>query len=342
MKVLEHPIHPNRIWRGDTFSHLTELDRQYPAAITLADWTDTVIRDRSMVTPLFRVSTELTYTVGDVGMAYVCYRLKNYLDQKIAMKHFRAREFSQLNAMLKDAHARLMSQYRHEGRGAPKFVFSSVDGELLGVLTGYYTPVHDSVLFDLIHSNELHGRVARWEWNPTRLRMFLRSGETTGGFLKWGVSITNGETGHVALSFRSSLWTDRVNGYHYDFTPPVVMHEHRRHMSAKLLASTLSSMQKAIDENIMEEILAYAEKNLSGRWAWSFAESHWEDVRGRDSAKAKLYAKVDAEMALARAGSCLDFIVTILEVGASVNKSVAAVAERIVQLILDEVFERVI
>lgn len=329
--ILPNPLYPQFTVRGGTWEDAKDLCEDVSAVVASGPWTQCKVRN-SATGALFEPNTGMTFILGEIGLAYLLYRFRDIIDPNDARMFFRIGNYGSLTTLLSGALDRLA----HTGQRYSDYHWITLDQELVGILTSYLL-VPNSHICSLIKSAELSGRVTRWFWRPTEMAWFIQGGIESHGF-RYGAAIYNGETGHRALSFYSSLWTESINGQTYEFTLPIRDVAYARHMPSESLSKAVLAVKDVLTENKLAEAFEQF-ADLPGSWTASRIDNFVDKAKARDTSKEKLLIAFEDDCILYRPKMAIDYIYQMLQSAAAINKSAANLAHQVVNMMITEVME---
>lgn len=261
------------------------------------------------------------FGLGEIGLAYLAYRLYPYVERRDALMYFRNGNFASLTTLLQSG----LDNLRNFGLLQESYWATHIDFELMGFLTEYVS-ISNGFVLEMIREAGLEERLRKWVWTPTSASFYLRGGVVERKF-HYGVRIANGETGHTALSFKSTLWSDGIDGFVYEFGIPLeVERGYARHLPSKKLTKVMGSLVAVMKENLIAEVFeSFAVE--PGDWGAKRIIYHLKDVEARDASKEKLLVSFEDEMIVNKPETALDAVVSLMECGSRINKSAAIVAQ---------------
>lgn len=331
--TLPKPLYPQFTVRGNNWNDAALLAATLHTEYKSGPWDSCKVSEGSGWSyPHITVNDKLSFELGEIGLAYIIYRFRNMLDPNDARMFFRLSNYSSLSTILKGALDRLS----HSGQRYSQYHFISIANELVGILTSYL-PIPNSHICGLIESAELDSRVTRWFWRPTEMAWNIQGGMKVRNF-KYGVTIYNGETGHRAISFNSSVWTDSINGQTYQFDLPIREVAYARHMPTQSLTNALMKVESVLEENKLAEAFEqFAE--LPGTWFTRRFRGYMDDAKARFTSKEKVMIAFEDDVSLYKPKKAVDMIYQLLDTSANINKSAAILAHQIVNLAVAELMD---
>jgi len=333
-EITERPIHSHLTFRGNRFDEAMIVALKHRAQVIEAPWTTCTILNplEGGSLPIILANDEDAFKLGEIGLAYVLYRFRYQANAKDARQFYRTGQWGLLNTILSQA----MTQFKLHHELRPKYYFTELHEELMGILT-LYSSVLNQFLLEIIEEADLSKRLARWMWRPTEMRFNLRGGIVKRMF-HYGIRIMNGETGHRALSFHSSLWSQSLNGLVYEFNTPVVYKGYARHMPTRALLQTVEALGDTLKENKLAEAFEQF-AGLPGTWVTGAFSRHLGSIKSRDSTKEKLDIVFTDNIAVYKPESALDAIYQLLAAGAEINVSAARAAQATVNEMIADVMK---
>ena len=333
-EIKEKPIHSHLTFRGNRFDEAMIVAHEHRAEVVEGPWTMCEITSipEAAQLPFVLVSEDSSFELGEIGLAYILYRFRYQANAKDARQFYRTGQWGLLNTILSQA----MTQFKLHYELRPKYYFTELHEELMGILT-LYSSVSNQFLLGAIEEADLSKRLARWVWRPTEMRFNLRGGIVKRMF-HYGIRIMNGETGHRALSFHSSLWSQSLNGLTYEFNTPVVDKGYARHMPTRALLQTVEALGDTLEENKLAEAFEQF-AGLPGTWVTGAFSKHLGSIKSRDSTKEKLDIVFIDNVAVYKPESALDAIYQLLAAGAEINISAARAAQAVVNEMISDVMK---
>jgi hypothetical protein len=337
---LERPISPHYMLKGNAFEELDKLCIVHQARVDAIDWTQCGVTETERgITVILGVHTApgladlRKYVLGEIGLAYILYRFRDIIDPNDGRLFYRNGRYGELTVLLEGALNKLKNVY---GMGRDTYYVTCLNEELMGVLTSY-SSVKNQYVVEQIKAASLDGRVTRWLWKPTELRVNLR-----GGILKrmfhYGAQILNGETGHRALAFRSAVWTPSINGMVYEFSQPIKEHGYARHMPTQALSKTLDKLHDTLSENMLMEAFEQMAV-IPGSMATSTFARRLAAAKARPTVKEKLGIAFDDDVDLFEPEMCIDVVYQLMDTAAKINISSARLAQAIINDMIAEIMK---
>jgi hypothetical protein len=331
--ILPRPIYPQFTVRGNDWMGAAELVNGTFARYKEGPWDKCLVgTDPGKARPRIIVNDEMSFDLGEIGLAYIIYRFRNLLDPNDARMFYRLSNYGSLTTLLNGALDRLS----HTGQRYSEYIFTILDDELMGILTSYL-PIPNSHICRLINEAELDSRVTRWFWRPTEMAWNLQGGLKERNF-RYGVTIYNGETGHRAISFNSSVWTDSINGQTYQFDLPIREVAYARHMPTQSLSNALMKVESVLEENKLAEAFEQF-AGLDGKWFTRRFVGYLDESKARHTSKEKVQIAFEDDVALYAPKKAVDMIYQLLDTAANINKSAALLAHQIVNFAIAEVMD---
>lgn len=324
---LKHPLRPGLALIGSSFEHAFSLAKQ------LETKTEGVRIDRvptigGSIDPLSKDCPTITfggrlYLLGEIGLSYLAYHFHG--SNAAFLSAYRMRDWAILQLMISAAFAEYT---RTEDLNV---VCASVDNELLGIMK-HYTSVKHKEILSAIDYWSLQAWVKYWRWYPTQMEIWLSSPSGTTVFRNFvsGIKVRNGESGHRALSFEATLWTE---GLDYEFTRPIVDKGYARHLHPLRLERVVSNLNEILHEHKLS--IAFETLSLSaGPSAAAIVEAC---VRGEKESpsKDKLQLALEAGLAIPAALNGLEVFYTTTEIAKKINKLSMKMAQRACDKLLD-------
>jgi hypothetical protein len=248
----------------------------------------------------------------------------------LAMKLFRQRNILRLQELLDGL---------TPGKTHDHIITTSIDGELLGILSNYYLLRN----LDVVNAIKKHGlseRVAYWRWTPLRCKIYLRA-KTIHERFRFGMTITNGETGHTAMSFSSAVWAyselHAGEEVRFDWETPIRERGYARHTSARRLVRQLDRFDILMRDNAVS--LAFESLDeVNATVAGIGIERVFVESKARQSVKDKFEALLTDALRISSGGTCLDVVESILVIADTINtKSAADFGEELIAEVLNGV-----
>lgn len=329
--TIEHPISIYYRKTGKSFDEAVAHVKEYYAESENMNWSQCQILSHALYGANFIYNPAMVgFGIGEIGLAYVAYRLQPYVERRDVLMYFRNGNFDSLNALL---NAGLQSM-KNFGLTQDTYVATHIDGELMGLLTEY-TAVPNSLVLDLIRDAGLDERLRRWSWSPTRASYFLRAGIVNK--FHYGIQIINGETGHTALSFKSTLWSDGIEGFVYGFDLPMQIDiGYARHLPSKKLAKVMASIKAVMKENRLAEAFEHF-TTAPGIWGSKRLIARLATVKARDASKEKLSVSFADEIAINKPRYAIDAVTSMMECASRINKSAALAAQLAISEVITDV-----
>jgi len=324
------PLYPQYTVRGNDWAEGAKFCAENKADYATHGWNGCEIRRNSHGFPILSPDDGVEYVLGEIGLAYMIYRFRHMLDPNDARMFYRIGNYSSLQTLLNGALRRLADT----GQRYNRYHFVSINKELMGILTSYL-PVANTHISNLIEAADLDKRVTRWYWRPTEMAWNIQGGIKSKGF-KYGVTIFNGETGHRALAFMSSIWTDSINGQTYQFDLPIREVAYARHMPTQSLVNAIDKVASVLEENKLAEAFEQF-ADLPNSWFYSRFNLFLTDAKARDTSKEKLSISFEDDLVLYGGKTTVDCIYQLLDTAANINKSAALLAHQIVNMAISTV-----
>lgn len=320
--TIGHPISIYYRKTGKSFSDAIAHVNEYYAEADPIDWALCKIKPDADFGAVFKYKEGYhPIGIGEIGLAYVVYRLQPYVERRDALMYFRNGNFDSLSALLSAG----LQSMKDFGNAQDMYIATHIGNELMGLLTEY-TAVPNSLILGLIKDAGLDERLRRWSWSPTRAAYFLRAGIVKRKF-HYGIQVINGETGHTALSFRSTLWSDGIEGFVYEFDLPIIVDTgYARHLPSKKLAKVMASIRAVLRENRVAEAFEHF-ATAPGDWGTKNLIEHLDKAKAREASKEKLLISFTDEIVMNKPQYALDAVVSMLECASRINKSAAIVAQ---------------
>lgn len=337
--VMKHPFHTHHTVIGYSYEKLYEFVRDISLEVSNKAWTRCTIGGSSFPSDKACAFIELnsgpgSRLLGEIGLSYICYRLRDIVDRTDVLALYRSGSYGALSGLLQKGLEKLAIHYdmpRH------LYTFIILDGELMSILT-QYKAVPNYELIHMIDNAHLNKRVVWWRWRPTELRIRIQGGIFAKRF-KYGTRIRNGETGHAALSYHSILWTDSANGVTHTFSTPYHEKGYARHMPTVRLNATLASLSDTLKENAIVEAFEQM-ASIPGKWGLEFFDRNWGLTKGREITKEKVQVAFEDDVDLyyeEAAHTTQDLVALLLDTGAKINKSAALIVNQMVTLMINEI-----
>lgn len=334
--MLEHPLHPSRRLTADNFAALQAL------VTKLQTQTEPIRWERVRVVPpapgdsLAYVQLQASadqYILGEIGLSYLCYRMG--VPTAAALGLFRERKWKELDTLLFNGFRHYTDRY---GASLPgkAYVAAILDNELLGLMTGY-TSVKHTEICESIERAGMASRVVGWTWRPTELTILIRDTILTRKFFG-GAKVVNGETGHRAISFYSTLWCESLvtkAGDAYSWERPITENGYARHMHFPKIVKVMNTLEAALKETALQH--AYERLcELPGTWAADLIVSRIDIIPCRDTARTKLLLALDDALIIPRTEKAVDVMLALLNEGMGINKTTMKLAEQMADVMLTE------
>lgn len=334
--MLDHPIAPSKSLSADNFAALEALVTKLQTFSLPIRWE----RLRVVPPPAGAVCPEVqlqasaeAYLLGEIGLSYLCYRVG--VPTAAALGLYREAKWKELDTLLYNGFSHFTDRY---GAHLPSrdYVATILDGELMGLLTGYTAVKHTEICASIKVAG-MASRVVGWTWRPTELSILIRDAILTRKFFV-GAKILNGETGHRAISFYSALWCESIvatSGEAYSWERPVAENGYARHMYFPKITKVMNALEAALKETYLQH--AYEKlAELPGKWAADLIVARINIIPCRDTARTKLLLALDDALIIPRTEKALDVMCALLSEGVGINKTTMRLAEEMADILLTE------
>jgi hypothetical protein len=158
---------------------------------------------------------------------------------------------------------------------------------------------------------------------------------------RMGMIVTNGETGHVALSYVSAVWAHSImhpaDKPLFEWETPITDRGYSRHVSTRRLKRQLESFYDSMKDNVTSlafELLP----DIEAAGVMSAIEHEFANSKARQSVKDKFDAAFTDASTISARGTALDVVDSIMLI-ADMNgtKAMANFATEIIDSIIDDI-----
>ncbi len=334
--MLEHPIAPNKMLSADNFAALEALVMKLQVVHFPLRWErlHIVPPTPGAVCPEVQLMAgSSAFLLGEIGLSYLCYRVG--VPTAAALGLYREAKWKELDTLLFNGFSHFTDHYSYH-LPSRDFVATILDGELMGLLTGYTAVKHTEICASIKVAG-MASRVVGWVWRPTELSILIRDAILTRKFFA-GAKVLNGETGHRAISFYSTLWCESIvskSGEAYSWERPVAENGYARHMYFPKITKVMNALEAALKETALQH--AYERlSELPGKWAFDLIMKRIDIIKCRTTARTKLLLALDDALIIPRTEKALDVMVALLNEGMGINKTTMKLAEEMADILLVE------
>jgi len=330
--ALEHPISPHWKLRGRSFESAMKVANKYKVQYDEMLWTECRVFTSEEKCPDIIVNDEAAYWLGEIGLSYILYRMRDVVDAAEARRFYRSGEMKYLSSLLANGLKRISPRYPSD----KKFIFAHLDDELLSILTDYMS-VSNTAVLKSVEEATMATRLNKWRWSPTGAEFFIYSKIASIGFSQ-GITIRNGETGHTALSIFYTLQSPSVEGMCYEFYAPITGKSRARHLPTRALQRTINQINEVLEENMLAEAFEQLGE-IPGSWAHKRIDTFLREMKIPETIRDRLGIAFADLCGLSPPSTSLDTIYLFMQAGASANLTSARIAQHIINQLLMQVME---
>lgn len=261
------------------------------------------------------------YLLGEIGVSYLAYHFN--ANNQILLNCYRERNWALFQTMINSA----FEEYKKTEDF--NIVCASVGDELLGIMK-HYTSIKHREILDIIDENSLKSWVRYWRWAPTQMEIWLTQPiiYLKDRFLS-GIKIVNGESGHRALSFEASLWSQSLGGdIDYEFTRPIIDRGYARHLHPMRIERVLGNLTGVMGEHKLQAAFEALVVSSGSTAAELVRASIRDDLKGSDTSKEKLLLALDETLVVPSGLSGIEVFYETANTAKQINKTAMKMAAR--------------